>query len=113
MAMPELQDAGEERAGEVQQMRRPLDRAAAAAHARAARTRAKHERWMTELIGAGFHVVTPEIISEGAAKLDAYDHDDPESAHGEADTVLFGVAPAEITAAWAALENRCDGFWYA
>lgn len=113
MEMPELQDTREGRAGEVQPVRRPLDRAAAAAHARAARTRGKHERWVAELIAAGFHVVVPEIIDEGAAKLDAYDHNDPESAHGVGDTVLLGTAPPVIAAAWGALQDRCDGFWYA
>lgn len=113
MEMPELQDTREERAAEVQPVRRPFDRAAAAAHARAARTRAKHERWIEELIFAGFHVVTPEIISEAAAALDQHPHDDAEKAHGFADQVLRGVAPGEVIAAYGALQERCDGFWYA
>lgn len=42
----------------------PMSRAEAAATARAARTRGKHERWAAEMRAAGWVCVTPEA-SEG------------------------------------------------
>lgn len=48
-----------------------------------------------------------------AAELRATAHDDPERAHGTADSIMKRAAHSVVAEAWNDLERRCGGFWYA
>jgi len=48
---------------------------------------------------------------DAVAALDALSGDDPDSAHGAADTILLTVVPDEVRAAYERLQDRC--VWWA